>query len=278
MFKKLTSIILAIFLILSLAGCSKSGTNSTADTNATETTNGTGSTDATEAAGETKATAAPDESKATKATQAATKTTKATTATKATATKATVATKATAATKATQAATKATTAATISSPAESTSATIETDEKLFTVDITLPASLFDGEDTTKFNDEAYAKEQGFISTKLNEDGSVTVTMTKAKHKELLKDLASSLEKDFAEFVNGEDTPYIKEISHNDNFTAVTMKVDKAAYENAFDLTPLSIAISVAMYQAFTETEYYVKISIVDVATGTTIDSITYPDA
>lgn len=162
---------------------------------------------------------------------------------------------------------------------ESTAAKgIETDEKLLTVEITLPASLFEGQDMSSFDSAAYVEEQGLLSAKVNEDGSLTVTMTKGRHEELLNEMATNLETSFAEFVNGEDTAYIKEITHNDDFTAVTMKVDKAAYENAFDFTPLAIGISVAMYQAFTETEYHVEITIVDVATGDTINSITYPDA
>lgn len=161
---------------------------------------------------------------------------------------------------------------------ETTTAKIETDEKLLTVDITLPASMFESQDMSSFDADAYANEQGFSSAKVNEDGSITVTMSKAKHKEMLNEMATSLDTNFAEFVNGENTPYIKEITHNDDFTAVTMKVDKAAYENAFDFTPFAIGMSVAMYQAFTETEYHVEISIVDVATGETINSITYPDA
>lgn len=164
------------------------------------------------------------------------------------------------------------------STTESTAAKIETDEKLLSVDITLPASMFEGEDMSTFDADAYADEQGFTSAKVNEDGSVTITLTKAKHKELLDEMANSLDTNFNELVEGENTPYIKEISHNDDFTAVTMKVDKAAYENAFDLTPLAIGMSVAMYQAFIETEYRVEISIVDAATGETINSITYPDA
>lgn len=199
MFKKLTSIILAILLILSFAGCSQPDAGSAADSN-------NGSTN------------------------------------------------------------------------DSGSSKVETDEKLLTVDITLPASLFEGEDMSNFDADAYAKEQGFSSAKLNEDGSVTITLTKAKHKELLDEMAKTLDANFAEFVNGKDTPYIKEITHNDNFTAVTMKVDKAAYENAFDFTPLAIAFSVAMYQAFIETDYHVEVSIVDAATGATINTITYPDA
>lgn len=164
------------------------------------------------------------------------------------------------------------------STTETTSAKIETDEKFLSVDITLPASMFEGQDMTNFDADAYANEQGFSAAKVNEDGSISVTMSKAKHKELLEEMANGLDTSFAEFVNGETTPYIKEISHNDDFTAVTMKVDKAAYESAFDFTPLAIGMSVAMYQAFIETEYHVEISIVDVATGETINSITYPDA
>lgn len=199
MFKKLTSIILAVLLILSFAGCAQTGADST-------TGNDNGAT------------------------------------------------------------------------TETTSAKIETDEKLLSVDITLPASMFEGQDMTTFDADAYANEQGFSAAKVNEDGSITVTMSKTKHKELLEEMAISLETNFAEFVNGENTPYIKEISHNDDFTAVTMKVDKAAYESALDFTPLAIGMSVAMYQAFIETEYHVEISIVDVATGETINSTTYPDA
>lgn len=201
MFKKIISLILAILVVLSFAGCAQSGADSTTGNN-----NDNGST------------------------------------------------------------------------TESTSAKIETDEKLLTVEIKLPASMFEGEDMTKFDADAYANEQGFKSAKVNEDGSVTITMTKAKHRELLEEMANTLDTNFKDFVNGESTPYIKDITHNDDFTAVTMKVDKAAYENAFDFTPLAIAMSVAMYQAFTETEYHVEISIVDAATGTEINSITYPDA
>ncbi|MBQ7767592.1 MAG: hypothetical protein IJ403_01765 [Oscillospiraceae bacterium] len=276
MFKKITSIILAILLILSFAGCSRPVNGPTPASNATEPAETIMATSEAEASETTEGTKATDPTKETTATKATT--------VKPTTAKPTAAVKPTAATKATQAVTKATkatiaaTTATKDTATESTSAQIETDEKLFSVEITLPASIFEGEDMTKFDAKAYAKEQGFTSAKVNKDGSVTVTMTKAKHKELLDEMADSLDKNFAEFVNGEDTPYIKEISHNDNFTAVTMKVDKAAYENAFDFTPFAIALSVSMYQAFTETEYHVEVTIVDVTTGATIDSITYPDA
>lgn len=164
-------------------------------------------------------------------------------------------------------------------PVETTApAVIEADENLLTVDITLPASFFEGADMSTFDTEAYAQEQGFLSAVLNEDGSMVVTMTKADHKKMLEELSAELDSYFAEFVDGPDTPYVKDISHNEDFTAVTVKVDAEAYKNAFDFTPLAIGLSVSMYQAFVDMEHYVEVSIVDVDTGDVLNTVIYPDA
>lgn len=167
-----------------------------------------------------------------------------------------------------------------STPSSSaTSGGIDTDENLLTVDITLPASMFAEEDMTAFDAEAYANEQGFIKAVLNSDGSVTVTMTKSKHKELLKEMTTSLEESFGELVEAESTPYIKEITHNDDFSAVTVKVDRAGYENAFlDMTPFIVGMSAIIYQAFLDMEPVCVITITDANTGDTLNSVTYPTA
>ena len=161
---------------------------------------------------------------------------------------------------------------------ETVSQTVDTDEKLLTVDITFPASFFEGTDMSTFDTDAYVKEQGFISAKINDDGSMIVTMSKSKHKELMDEMVTTLETNFAELVEAEDTPYIKEITHNDDFSLVTVKVDRKAYENAFDLTPFIIGLSVSSYQMFLDMEYHVEIVMVDVDTGDTINSTVYPDA
>ena len=74
---------------------------------------------------------------------------------------------------------------------------IDTDENLLTVDITFPASFFEGTDMSTFDADAYAKEQGFISAKVNDDGSMVVTMSKKKHAELVNETAASLDTNFA---------------------------------------------------------------------------------
>lgn len=210
MFKKITSVILSLTLILSFAGCSQNNIEATNDPS--------GSTNQTTSAPETKVTEATE-----------------------------------------------------------VNYNVETDEKFLTVDITFPSSFFQGEDMDTFDADAYANENGFNAAVLNEDGSLTVTMTKSKHRELLEEMSISLDENFAELIEGEDTPYIKDITHNEDFTVVTMKVDRATYENAFDMTPLAIGMSTAMYQMLIEIENYVAINIVDVATGETINTITYPD-
>lgn len=156
--------------------------------------------------------------------------------------------------------------------------TIDTDEKLLTVDITFPASFFEGTDMSTFDTDAYVKEQNFLAARINEDGSMVVTMTKGRHKELLDETSANLDVNFASFVEAEDTPYIKEISHNDDFTMVTVKVDRAAYENAFDITPFAIGMSVAFYQMLLDMEYHVEVVMIDIDTGDTITTVIYPDA
>ena len=165
-----------------------------------------------------------------------------------------------------------------STPSSSaTSGGIDTDENLLTVDITLPASMFAEEDMTAFDADAYADEQGFVKAILNSDGSVTVTMTKSKHKELLDEMTASLEKSFSELVEADTTPYIKEITHNEDFSAVTVKVDRTGYESAlFDMTPLVVGMSAMLYQAFLDMEPICVITISDAATGDTLNSVTYP--
>lgn len=155
---------------------------------------------------------------------------------------------------------------------------IETDENLFTVTITLPASMYEGEDMTSFDFDAYIEENGFIDAYQNEDGSVSIIMSKAKHKELLKETAASLENDFAAFVNATDTPYVKEITHNDDFSSIEIKVVRADYENAWDFTAFSVGMSAMFYQMLLDMEYHIEVSTIDIDTGEIIDTLVLPDA
>lgn len=158
------------------------------------------------------------------------------------------------------------------------SGTIDTNEKLLTVEITLPATFFEDEDMSTFDADTYAKENDFKSATLNDDGTVTIVMSKSKHRELLKEIQKNLDDSFSELVEAEETSYIKEIIHNDDFSVIDIKVVRSDYENAFDLTPFVVGVSAAMYQAFVDMEYHCEVNVVDVDTGDVINTTVYPDA
>lgn len=155
---------------------------------------------------------------------------------------------------------------------------ISIDAGLLNVDITLPASLFSDEDMSTFDVDAYANKNGFKKAVINEDGSITITVSKSKYKEMLEEAAADLNKTFYEMIGSENTPYITGLTSNSDFTSIIVDVDKVGYESAFDLTPFTIGISSMFYQAIAGVEYHCEITIRDGATKETITSFIYPDA
>lgn len=154
---------------------------------------------------------------------------------------------------------------------------ITVDKSLLSVDITLPSALID--DVSDFNEEEYiAENEGIKAAKINEDGSVTLTMTKKKHGEIVSEMKEEVTTSLSELTESEDTPYIKEVEYSKNFKEVKLSVDREAYEDAFDLTPLFVGILVGTYQVYAGEEFYTEVIIEDVATGVEINSIVYPDA
>ena len=71
------------------------------------------------------------------------------------------------------------------------SAGVQVDEGLLNVDVTLAASFF--EDQTEEEIKAEAKENGYSDCKINDDGSVTYTMSKKKHAEMLDEMKTSFD-------------------------------------------------------------------------------------
>ena len=161
-------------------------------------------------------------------------------------------------------------------PSEQTTVPSTTDDPLYTVEITIPASAFEGQDMTGFDPKTYASEHGYLSAVLNDDGSVTVTMSQTKRLDTLKEMSEKIEKQLASFVEATGTPYIKEITHNEDFSQIEIRVDRGRYEHAFDLTPLGISVVVGAYQAFLDQDYHVEVAIVDADTGEEIDRSVYP--
>lgn len=157
---------------------------------------------------------------------------------------------------------------------------LNVDKSLLNVEVTLPASMFEGEEDidTMIAD---AEADGIDKVTKNDDGSVTLKMSKSKHKELMNEIETSIKESIKEMKTSGDYASIKDIAHNDKFTDFTVVVDKAAYENSMDgFVALGLGISGAMYQLYdgaNPDDYKVTVSVKDEATDEVLDEMVYPD-
>lgn len=148
-----------------------------------------------------------------------------------------------------------------SDAAASTSASedgLNVEKNLFSVTLTYPASMVD-EGTTQdsLNDEIKGID-GIKSATLNEDGSVTYIMTKAYHKQILDDMAQTIDESMAEMVGSEDYPNFTNVEANEDYTVFTVTTKSKA---------LSLDESLSLLQFYTEGAFY------SVVSGNDADSI-----
>ena len=76
---------------------------------------------------------------------------------------------------------------------------LDVEQELFDVKLTIPADYVE-EGTTQESLDAEAKEAGFQSATLNEDGTVTYVMTKSQHQKLMEDMKANLDQSLKEMV------------------------------------------------------------------------------
>lgn len=162
---------------------------------------------------------------------------------------------------------------------ESSGEEIAVDEGLLNVEITLPGDMFEGQDIDQVI--ADAKADGMKDVVLNENGSLTYTMTKAKHKELLEELEQGMEEMMEEMVTSEEFASIKDVTANKNYDEFTLVVAKEQYESSFDaFSVFSIGLSSMYYQLFAgvdSEDYKVTIHLKDEATDEEFSTIVLPD-
>lgn len=156
---------------------------------------------------------------------------------------------------------------------------LEVDKGLLNVEITLPASMFKDKDAETVI--ADAKKDGVEEVISNSDGSFTYKMSKAKHKEMLEAMKTSVIETVEEIKSSEDFPSIEDATSNKDFTEFTLVVDKEKFENSFDaFAAMGLGISGIYYQTFNgvkEDKVKATINVKDKTSGETIDTIVYPD-
>lgn len=156
--------------------------------------------------------------------------------------------------------------------------TASVDKGLFNVEVTIPASMFEGENIDDAVAEAEA--EGIKVTK-NDDGSVTYKMGKAQHKEMLAEMKQGITEAIEEMKTSEEYVSIQDVTFNDSLTEFTMIVDKAAYENSMDaFASFTLGFGGMMYQIYDGAkpeDNKVKIMVQDKETEDVFDETIFPD-
>lgn len=136
------------------------------------------------------------------------------------------------------------------SPSPEANNTIQAEKNIFSVEITLPASMV-GEDITQETLDADLAENGFTSATLNADGSVTYKMPKDVHENLMTEMAAEIDTALAEMVDPET--FIKNVTANDDYTVFTVELDADELGMLEAFSALGCYIQGGMYNAFNGT-------------------------
>lgn len=156
---------------------------------------------------------------------------------------------------------------------------IEVDKGLFNVELTLPSSLFDEEELTEI--ETQLKEDKKADVTQNEDGSLSVKMSKKEHKEMMSEIKEDFMETITNIIDDKEFASIHNITYNNDFTEINMVVDQEQFENSFDgFVTLNLGISSLFYQAFQGKDLEkekVTILLEDSATNEIFQEIIYPD-
>lgn len=123
---------------------------------------------------------------------------------------------------------------------------VEVENGILTVSITLPASLV--KDVTQ--EDLDSDTSGtYQSAKLNDDGSVTMKLTKTQYKEMLASISQELDACIKEISESDDYN-IDKVEHNDDFSKfdVTLSTDEVGLYDS--IASLAFYMYGGMYQIF----------------------------
>ena len=144
---------------------------------------------------------------------------------------------------------------------------IEVDEGLLNVEITVPPDFLEEGTTQEDLDEA-AKEDGIKSITLNDDGSATYIMSKSKHDEMMAGIRESIDESMAEMIDPATYPTFVEVTSNDDYTHFTVKLSSNEVGLSESISVLGFYMLGGLYNAFNGTPVDdVTVSFVNADTG-----------
>ncbi len=130
--------------------------------------------------------------------------------------------------------------------------TVTVDENLLDVTVTLPNSFFESFETTAEDYVASMNEgdqKTFKEVKVNDDGSVSITMTRGQYNEFMGEMEKSIDDSLKEMIDGGDFAFVS-IDHDkkyENFT-VTLSTNELGFAESFSV--MGFAMLGGIYQLF----------------------------
>lgn len=150
------------------------------------------------------------------------------------------------------------------------------DDSLFTVDVTIPADFFINAKPTATLTEQQ-KSEGYKSAVVNSDGSLTYTIKKSSWNNMVSKYREEVKTELNSIITKGSYPSLKQIQYNNDFSKVTLTVNKSQYEENLDsLATMGIYMNIMFFQTFSQTKLGCVITIKDASTGAIIGTEVYP--
>jgi len=148
------------------------------------------------------------------------------------------------------------------------------------VTITIPAYMFENdEDRDAVIDEM--KTDGIEDTETNEGGSLTIKVSASDHQEMMSEMEDSLLESYDEIVGSDDFQSLQEITHNDDYTELTITANQTVFNDSVDaFAVFGLGLTTFIYQIYDGTpvdEITVTIDLEDHETGDVFETIVFPD-
>lgn len=133
---------------------------------------------------------------------------------------------------------------------------VEVDKGLFNVTIQVPSDFAEAE-KTQADYDLIAKEKGWKSITLNEDGSLTYEMTKNQHKELMNETVKSFRKSLDEMISS---------GEYENFVNIEVNADYSEF------TVITKSEELDMTESFSTMAFYMMSGMYNIFNGTAADN------
>ena len=144
--------------------------------------------------------------------------------------------------------------------------------------LTLPKKFFEEQTEEEIREDADGEE--IKEVEINDDGSVTYTLSKERHKEIVDDFKTEIDQAVEDIQNDEDYPSIKKIEMKNDYAAYDIYVDRTTFENSMDmLATITLYIGSSYYQGFSGYGDQIKVTLnyYDDATKELMQSVVLPD-